>query len=89
MLYLQPARFADLGSRELLGKEKGLNPDQEKGVKMMNDWFQAWARKHATGAFGEAETWLKSHEMFSGSDKLGLGDVSAPWERRAELTHLL
>ncbi|BEI87974.1 uncharacterized protein CcaverHIS019_0106920 [Cutaneotrichosporon cavernicola] len=73
MLYLQPARFATLGMRQIL-KEDGLNRDTTKGVKMMNDWFQNWAREHATGALGEAETWLAGHELFSGSDKLGLGD---------------
>jgi glutathione S-transferase len=78
MLYLQPARFATLGMREVLADE-GLSRDTVRGVKMMNEWFQAWARKHATGALGEAERWLAGHELFSGSERLGLGDVSAPW----------
>ncbi|CAK9786684.1 hypothetical protein CC85DRAFT_262658 [Cutaneotrichosporon oleaginosum] len=71
MLYLQPARFATLGMREVLA---GVSGDTATGVKMMNDWFQAWARTHATGALGEAERWLAKHDLFSGSEQLGLGD---------------
>ncbi|GMK54569.1 hypothetical protein CspeluHIS016_0111550 [Cutaneotrichosporon spelunceum] len=39
MLYLQPARFATLGMRQLL-REDGMGGEKARGVKAMNDWFQ-------------------------------------------------
>lgn len=88
MLYLQPARFADLGARELLSSaasasaagEAGVEGmgDERRGVERMNAWFQAWAREHATAALREAEAWLAAHGGFSEDGKLGLGDVSSP-----------
>lgn len=77
MLYLQPARFADLGARELLASPAG--DGEEEGIKRMNTWFQGWARGHAETALGEVEGWLAEHGGFGEEGKLGLGDVSC-WQ---------
>jgi glutathione S-transferase len=76
MLFFQPARFLGIGAAQV---KKNLSADEQKGAGELQKWFDGWSNTHVAMAMGEAEKYLGEHEWFSGSDKLGLGDVS---ERR-------
>lgn len=60
-----------------LGKAAAYFPFFMIGASALNKWFQGWTGKNAQNALDEAERFLEQHPQFSGTDKLGEGDVSA------------
>lgn len=77
MLFIQPARFIQLGRRELKA-DTTLTPEMQSGADAMNKWFQGWSAGHVQLAVDETEAFLKDHKWFSGNDNLGVGDVCLP-----------
>jgi len=59
-----------------LGKASSYFPFFMFGAAQLNKWFQGWTGKNAQDVLDEAERFLEKHANFSGSDKLGEGDVS-------------
>lgn len=86
MLYLQPARFAELGARKLRAGAKPTldldplkNDDERRGMEKQLAWFTAWARSSVEPALAEADAFLADNANFSGEERLGEGDVSMGW----------
>jgi glutathione S-transferase len=73
MLFFQPARFLTTGASLI---KKGLSAEEQKGSEALLKWMNGWSNNHINMALGQVEKYLADHEWFSGTDQIGLGDVS-------------
>lgn len=74
MLHLQPARvlgiYADVIS-------KRLSPEAAEGARALNDMFRSkWADPNIQLQLDTVEEYLKDNDHFTGTEEIGLGDVS-------------
>lgn len=76
MLHLQPARVLGIYTDVI---SKRLSPEAAKGARTLNDMFRSkWADHNVQLQLDAVEAYLKENKYFTGTQDIGLGDVSAP-----------
>lgn len=74
MLHLQPSRVLSMMDGAM---GKRLTPEQSKGAHALSKLFNDnWATPNIQAQLDVVEEFISKHEFFSGTDKMGEGDVS-------------
>lgn len=76
MLHLQPARILGMGA-QAMAKKEGVSAEQAQGIEMLSGWFKnGWVDKNVRLQLDKVEEFLSTHDNFSGTGRIGEGDVS-------------
>jgi glutathione S-transferase len=73
MNILAAGRVVEIGAA---GLAPSMSPQEAAGAQKLVKWHKAYVRGGVTQVLGLVEKFLKQNENFSGSEKLGEGDVS-------------
>lgn len=73
MMYIQPRVVVNAVSSGAIARDKG---GDSQGVKKLQSMMNRWADGNCAAALGQMDEFLAKHQNFTGTDQIGLGDVS-------------